>query len=134
MEADMLQDFLDKSNIFAVVGASNNPEKYGYRVLKDLTAGGYEVYPVNPNALEIQGHKSYPDLQSLPVKPDVVDIVVPPAVTEQIVRDCSKHGIEKIWMQPGSESEVAIAFCEANGMAVIHSMCVMVERRKAPDA
>ena len=134
MNADTLQDFLSKSNIFAVVGASNNPEKYGYKVYKDLKAGGYQVYPVNPEAEDIQGNECYPDLQSLPAKPDVVDTVVPPGITEQIARACHENGIKKIWMQPGSESEAAIAFCEANGIAVVHSVCVMIERRKTPGA
>ena len=132
MNGDTIQDFLRQTNVYAVVGASNSPEKYGNKVFKDLKSAGYEVYPVNPNASEIQGHPCFPNLQSLPVKPDVVDIVVPPKVTEQIVRDCQEIGIERVWMQPGSESDAAIAFCDANGLAVVHSVCVMIERRKSP--
>ncbi len=134
MDGDTIQEFLDKSNVFAVVGASNNPEKYGYRVFKDLEAAGYEVYPVNAKAAEILGHECYPDLQSLPVKPDVVDTVVPPNVTEQIVHACFESGIKRVWMQPGSESEKAIAFCRDHDIAVVHSVCVMVERKNTSTA
>jgi hypothetical protein len=84
---------------------------------------------VNPNADEVLGNKCYPSLEVLPVKPDVVDVVVPPKITEQLVKTCKKLGITKVWMQPGSESEAAIKFCEENSIDVVHGVCVMVERR-----
>ena len=83
---------------------------------------------MNPNADEILGDRCYPSIEDLPVKPDVVDIVVPPKITERVVKTCRKLGIRKVWMQPGSESEAAIKFCEENGMDVVHGVCVMVER------
>ncbi len=123
-------EFLDKKNVFVVVGASRNPEKYGHKVYTDLRKAGYRVYPVNPDADEILGDKCYPNLEALPEKPDVVDLVVTPKVTEQIVKTCKKLRIKKIWMQPGSESETAINFCRENGMDVVHGVCVMIERRR----
>lgn len=100
----MIREFLDKGNVFAVVGASRNPDKYGYQVCRELKGAGYGVYPVNPSSREILGDECYPSLTSLPVKPDVVDFVVPPAVTEKVVRECVSLGVDKVWMQPGSES------------------------------
>jgi len=130
MDQKLIVEFLDKKNVFAVVGASRNPEKYGHQVYKDMRNAGYRVYPVNPNANEVLGDKCYPSLEALPVKPDIADLVVPPKVTEQVVKTCKRLGIKKVWMQPGSESETAINFCRENGMDVIHGVCVMVERRK----
>ena len=115
--------------MFAVVGASRDTKKYGYQVYKDLKEAGYDVYPVNPNADEILGDRCYPYLEDLPKKPDVVDVVVPPKVTEETVKTCKKLGITKVWMQPGSESETAIKFCDDNGIDVVHGVCVMIERR-----
>ncbi len=129
MKEELIEEFLNKKNIFSVVGASRDPRKYGYQVYKDLKEAGYEVYPINPNAEKILGDKCYPDLGDLPTKPDVVDVVVPPKVTEEIVKACKRLGITKIWMQPGSESETAIKFCDENDMDVVHGVCVMVERR-----
>jgi predicted CoA-binding protein len=99
-------------------------------VYKDLKNAGYEVYPVNPNADEILGDKCYTSLEYLPIKPHVVDVVVPPKVTEQLVETCKKIGIPKVWLQPGSESENAIKFSEENGIQVVHGACVMIERAK----
>jgi predicted CoA-binding protein len=129
MDEETIIRFLDKKNIFAVVGASRDPEKYGYQVYKDLQEVGYKIYPVNPNADEILGNKCYPSLEKLPVVPDVVDVVVPPKITEQIVKKCKDIGVKKVWMQPGSESEEAIRFCEDNGIDIVYGVCVMVRRR-----
>ncbi len=130
MDEELIRTFLNKKNIFAVVGASRDPKKYGYQVYKDLKNAGYEVYAVNPNAEEILGDKSYPNLENLPVKPEVVDVVVPPKVTEEVVKTCKGLGITRVWMQPGSESEKAIKFCEENSIDVAYGVCVMIERAK----
>lgn len=130
MDEKLIEEFLDKRNIIAVVGASRKPEKYGHRVYKDLKMSGYRVHPVNPNANEILGDRCFPSLEALPIKPDVVDTVVPPKATEEIVRTCNKLGIIKVWMQPGSESETGIKFCRANGIEVIYNRCIMEERQK----
>jgi predicted CoA-binding protein len=127
---DKIKEFLNKKNIFAVVGVSRNPEKYGSKVYNDLKKANYEVYPINPHIDKIFGDKCYPRLRDLPVKPDVVDVVVPPDVTEKIVAECGELGINKVWMQPGSESEKAIRFCNENNIKVLHGVCVIVERGK----
>lgn len=131
MSRELIKKFLEKRNVFAVVGASKNSGKYGHQVYKDLKEVGYEVYPVNSNADEILGEKCYPDIASLPTKPDVVNTVVPPKVTEEVVKACKTLGITKVWMQPGSESEKAIKFCEESGIEVVRGVCVMIERRRA---
>jgi predicted CoA-binding protein len=127
---EKIRAFLDKCNVFAVVGASRDPQKYGHQVYRDLKSAGYKVYPVNPSAQEVLGDKCYPDLKELPEKPDVVVTVVPPQVTEQVVRACKELGIRRVWMQPGSESEEAVKYCKENGLEVIYNMCIMVERKR----
>jgi len=125
-----IKEFLRKENVFAVVGVSRDKKKYGYKVYKNLKEAGYKVYPINPNAKEIDGEKCYPSLSHLPEKPDVVNLVVQPRVTEQIVKECKKLGIRKVWMQPGSESKKAVNFCLENNIEVVYNICVMLERKK----
>jgi predicted CoA-binding protein len=127
---NITEGFLNKKNIFAVVGVSRNPEKYGHKIYIDLKKANYRVYPVNPKIDRILGDRCYSKLEDLPVKPDVVNLVVPPKVTEKIVEDCKKIGIKKIWMQPGSESKKAIKFCNENNIKVLYGVCVMMERGK----
>lgn len=125
-----IRSFLDKRNLFAVVGASGDPGKYGHRVYSDLVEAGFTVYPVNPHLKVLLGRKCYPSLRELPRKPDVVVTVVPPAVTEEVVRECAELGVKRVWMQPGSESEGALAFCRRKGIRAVHGSCLMVQRRK----
>ena len=134
MDPGLIRSFLNTEYVFAVVGASRDSEKYGHQVYRDLLNAGYRVYCVNPNAYEVLGNKCFPNLEVLPIKPDVVDVVVPPVITERIVKICKKLGIKKVWMQPGSESDAAIRFCEENSMDVVHGVCVMVERRRKVSA
>jgi predicted CoA-binding protein len=57
---------------------------------------------------------------------DVVDFVTPPAATESILKECKELGLDRIWLQPGAESEAAIAYCREHDMKVIHDTCVMM--------
>jgi len=127
---DIINEFLDKRNVFAVIGVSNNKEKYGNKIYFDLKQAGYTAYPINPNVSEVSGERCYSKLIDLPLKPDVVDIVVPPKITEKVVKECKDLKINKVWMQPGSESEEAIMFCRENDIKVLFGVCVMLERRK----
>lgn len=118
---DAIKEFMEQKR-FAIVGATDNPEKYGNIIFKNLKDRGYEVYPVNPKLEELEGTPVYHTLSDIPVKVDVVDFVVPPAVTEEILKECSRLGLKRIWLQPGSESEDAIKYCEDNDMAVLHGV------------
>jgi len=129
VEEEIIKRAVKKDNVIAVVGASNNESKYGYKIYKDLKDAGYKVYPVNAKEEEIQGDKAYPNISSLPDKPDVVDIVTPPQVTENIVKEAAEQSIDIVWMQPGAESEKAIEYAENKGMNVIHKACIMVARK-----
>jgi predicted CoA-binding protein len=122
---DLIKEFMAQKK-FAVVGATDNPEKYGNQIVKNLKSRGYEVYPVNPRLKEVEGIKCYEKVASIPVQVDVVDFVVPPDATEAVLRECQELGLDRIWLQPGSESEAAIAFCHENNLKVVHSVCVML--------
>jgi predicted CoA-binding protein len=122
---DIIKEFMAQKR-FAVIGATDNTEKYGNHIVKNLKKRGYEVYPVNPNLDEVEGIKCYPSLSVLPCKVDVVDFVVPPQVTEEILPDCRRLGLNRIWLQPGSESKAAIEFCHQHDMQVVHDVCVML--------
>ena len=122
---DLIKEFMAQKR-FAIVGATDNPKKYGHQIFKNLKSRGYEVYPVNPGLKELDGVKCYPSLADIPVRVDVVDFVVPPKVTEITLKECKRLGLNRIWLQPGSESETAIAFCRENDLKVVHDTCVML--------
>lgn len=126
----MKDEFLDKKNTVAVVGATVNQEKWGYKVFVKLKDHFRKVYPVNPNYERIDGDRCYPGLKALPGKPDLVIMVVPPEVTEDAVRVCRELGITKVWMQPGSESGKAVEYCEKNGIECRYNACMVVDGLK----
>lgn len=125
-----LKTFLDKRNRIAIVGVSSDPRKWGHKIYKTLRSTGFEVYPINPKYSKIGDDPCYPNLKSLPKKPDTVITVVPPSVTENIVRECKNLKIERVWMQPGSESKDSIYFCDNNNIKVLYNSCFVVNGLK----
>lgn len=128
-QEELIVDFVNR-RLWAVVGASQDRNKYGNRVFRSLRQAGYNVYPVNPSAAEVEGAPAYASLADLPELPEVVNLVVPPAITEQVVRQAHELGLTRIWMQPGAESDEAIGFCETHGMQLVYGDCAMVRKRE----
>lgn len=115
---EIIEDFL-REGPYAVVGASVHRYKYGNKVLRAYQQRNLEVYAVNPNAVEVEGLKSYASLPTLPKAPRGVSIITPPETTEQIVEDAAQVGVRFLWMQPGAESPRAVKRAGELGMEVI---------------
>ena len=129
----LISEFLS-GEAFAVVGASRDRNKFGNKVLRSYLQSGKRVYPVNPGVEDVEGLTAYPYLASLPEPVHGVSIVTPPAVSEGIVDQAASAGITRLWMQPGAESEAAIARARALGLDLIHSgPCVLVEQGFSDD-
>ena len=125
-EGNRIDTFLAAKS-FAVVGASNNPMKYGNKVLRTYLAHNRKAFPVNPKEPEVLGLTSYKSLSELPEQVDSISIITPPAVTEQVVEDAIAAGAKHIWMQPGAESFKAIERAKEAGLTVISGgPCLMV--------
>lgn len=122
---------IDKNSTYAVVGVSANTDKYGYKVFKDLLEAGYRVFGVNPKGGEILSQKIYESLGDLPTLPDFAVLVTQPEVSEKIVEEAIGLGIKSIWLQPGSESELAISRCRDAGINCISQACIMIKRNEA---
>ena len=94
---NLVQDFLAQKKI-AIVGVSDKREtgcNLAYRRFKE---NGYQVYAVNPRIDTFDGAPCYPDLKSIPEKPDAVFILTGPKVSEQIVQQCVDLSIKHVWM------------------------------------
>lgn len=122
-----IYDFLQEKFIYAIVGVSINEEKWGYRIFSTMKKTGYKVYPVNPKYEKIGNEKCYKSLREIPEKIDVVISVVPPIVTGNIARECIELGIDKLWMQPGSESDIAEALCKDKEIQYMKNVCFVVD-------
>lgn len=116
---DYAEKILKECKTIAVVGLSPNPERDSYTVAKYLMEQGYRVIPVNPMVEEVLGEKSYPDLLSVPVPVDLVDVfrrseLVPPVVEEAI-----QIGAKAIWFQDGVIHEEAARQALDAGLDVV---------------
>jgi len=123
---ELVKDFLNQKR-FVVFGSFRNKEKYAYRIFKQLTEKGYIVVPVNPGLTELEKVKCYPSVKNIPGEVDVANIVTPAKVTLRIVGECRQKGINRIWVQPGAESNEVIDFCNQNKMKIVYGLCVMLK-------
>jgi hypothetical protein len=130
----LVKDFLAQKKI-AVVGVSDKRDTGCNLAYSNFKKNGYQVYAVNPRITTFEGDPCYPDLKSIPEKPDAVFILSNPKVTEQVVQQCVELGVRHVWMhcmmgtKPGlvasmsSVSPEAVEVCRANGIQVIPGSC-----------
>ncbi len=130
----LVQDFLAQKKI-AVVGVSDKRETGCNQAYQRFKKAGYAVSAVNPHLTAFQGDPCYPDLKSIPEKPDAVFILANPKVSEQVVQQCVDLGVKHVWMhclmgtKPGlsatstSVSQDAVRMCRENGIEVIPGAC-----------
>ena len=122
-------DFLAFRRV-AVAGVSRSKNEAANLVYRKLRDAGYEVFPVNPNAEEVEGDTCYPSLESIPGGVEGVVVATHPKVTDDIVRACVALNIQHVWMHrsfgQGSVSAEAVEYCKENGITVIPGGCPMM--------
>ena len=124
----------DPHTIIAVVGAGDDPAKWGGRIYRDLKAKGFRVLAVNPNRTTVDGDPAYPSVADLPQPPTIVDIVVPPPMTLQVLHRCRELGLWRVWVQPGAQDAAVLAFLETHGFTYRADDCLMQLTRPLPPA
>jgi predicted CoA-binding protein len=122
-------EFLAQKRI-AVAGVSRDSDIPANAIYKKLREKGYEVYAVNPRALEVEGDPCFPDLKSVPAELQGVVVATPPEAAESVVEECAELGISRVWMHrsfgAGSVSAAAEGLCRDAGIAVIPGACPMM--------
>ena len=125
-----MKDILLSTKTIASVGLSGNQQKESYGIAAYLKEQGYQVIPVNPTATEILGEKSYPDLESVPVKIDVVQVFRKPEDVPPVVEDAIKVGAKVVWMQEGIVNEEAAKRAREAGLQVVMDACMRATHRR----
>ena len=125
----MLDTLKNKKNLIALVGASNEPKKYGNKILLDLVSKGYNVVPINITEDTIAGIKTYKNVLDLKESPSIINFVVPPSIGFHITKELVENKFDNFWYQPGAESEEISYFLNENKKNFIDDKCIMVVTR-----
>ncbi|WP_439543002.1 CoA-binding protein [Hyphomicrobium sp.] len=130
---DDIAEILRTQRTFAMIGASNNPNRPSFGVMAYMQAKGFRIIPVNPTLEngEILGERIYPDLAALAGPIDVVDIFRRPDAVPEVVRaaiaEKDRLSIKTIWMQIGVIHAGAAEEARAAGLAVVMNRCPKIE-------
>ena len=125
----MIDSLKDKKNLIALVGASNDRNKYGNKILLDLLSKNYNVVPINQKEDTIAGLKAYTKVQDLPSRPSIINFVVPPEIGLIITKELVEEGYDHFWYQPGAESENLSNLLAQENKDFIDDKCIMVVTR-----
>lgn len=116
----------------AVLGASRDRAKYGNKSVRAHARAGWEVFPINPQAAEIEGFRAYRSLREVPVRLlDRVTVYLPPEIGITLLDDLVACQPGEVWLNPGSESEELLAAAEKLALPVICA-CSLVDIGLSP--
>ncbi len=120
-----IQKFLEPRKM-AIAGASRNSKKFGGVVFHELRDKGFILYPINPNAEEIQGIKCYKSVEELPADVEHLLILTSKEETDSVAEAAILKGIKMIWIQQKSDTPEAIKSIGEAGIGLIYNKCIMM--------
>ena len=125
LNKESLKAILKNISSIALIGASPNPQRDSYKVMKFLISKGYEVFPVNPNHADnkILGKKCFSNLKEINQKIDMVDIFRSKEFVMEITQDAIKKGVEVIWTQEGIVDEKSSRLAKDSDIIFIMNEC-----------
>jgi hypothetical protein len=115
--------------LIAVVGATDNPGKFGGKIYRDLKAKGYRVVAVNPGRATVDGDEAFRSVADLPEPPDIVNVVVPPPRTLRVLDDVADLDDAAVWIQPGAADKAVRERVIELGILALIDACIMVQAR-----
>ena len=114
----------------AVVGMSQHPGKAAHGVPKYLLENGYDITPVNPNADEILGKKSFDDISQIHGSIDIIDVFRPSDQVLPVVKEAIKKNPKVIWLQEGIHNQEAEELARDAGIQVVFNRCILAEHQR----
>jgi predicted CoA-binding protein len=121
---DELRAILGRTRVIAMVGASSDPSRPSYSVMKILLDAGFDVIPVNPRETEVHGRAAVRSLADITVPIDIVDVFRPAETTPAIADEAVAAGAAVLWLQLGITNDDAAARATAGGLIVVMDECL----------
>jgi predicted CoA-binding protein len=110
----------------AIVGASRRREKTGSALVRELTAKGYEVHPVHPEAAELEGRACVPSVDALPAGVAGLIVVLPAATAASMLAGMPKSGVKRVWLLKGATSKASIDAAKEKGLDLVQGLCPLM--------
>jgi predicted CoA-binding protein len=123
-EPERILQMLREVKSIAVVGLSPKEGRPSYRVARGMQQRGYRIVPVRPALDEVLGEKAYPNLAAVPGAVDIVDVFRAPEYVDEIVDECIRLGVKRLWLQEGVVNEAAARRAVAAGIEVVMDRCI----------
>tara|TARA_Y100000768_G_scaffold299066_1_gene232800 strand:+ start:750 stop:1151 length:402 start_codon:yes stop_codon:yes gene_type:complete len=118
-----LKELLKNTKNIAIVGASSNPERDSFKVMKYLIEQGYKIFPVNPKEINILGRNCYQNLTLIEEKIDMVDIFRAKEFVFDHTKEAIRINANIIWMQEGIIDEKSSSLAMSCGIKVVMDEC-----------
>ena len=127
--AEYMASVLKDTKSIAMVGASPDPTKFSYGVLRVLHEQGFQMFPVNPKegVNEIRGIPVYPSLQSIGQPVDMVQVFRRSEALLGVTQEAIDIGAKILWAQIGVYDDEAAKLAEDAGLRVVMDRCVKIE-------
>lgn len=109
----------------AIIGASNDRNKFGNKAVRAFRQQGYEVFPVNPKEETVEGLRAYKSIVDVPVRPQMVSVYLPPPVLLKVLPDVAAKGCDELWLNPGTESDEVLAEAERLKLNVVQACSIV---------
>ena len=109
----------------AIIGASNDPRKFGNKAVRAFQQQGYTVYPVNPNETVVEDIEAYKSIRDVPERPKMISVYVPPQVLVKLLPDIAARGCDELWLNPGTESDEVLVEAERLKLNVVQACSIL---------
>ena len=109
----------------AIIGASNDRNKYGNKAVRAYRQRGFTVYPVNPHESEVEGLTAYKSITDVPQRPDLVSVYIRPQVLLKLLPAIASRGCDELWLNPGTDSDEVLAEVDRLGLNAIRACSIV---------
>jgi uncharacterized protein len=109
----------------AIIGASNDRNKFGNKAVRAFQQQGYVVFPVNPKEEAVEGLRAFKSIADVPTRPKMISVYLPPPVLLKVLPDIAAKGCDELWLNPGTETDEVLAEAGRLGLNVV-SACSIV--------
>ncbi|MFH1681327.1 MAG: CoA-binding protein [Candidatus Eisenbacteria bacterium] len=116
---------MTEGKTIAIIGASANREKYGNKAVRAYVKQGYRVYPVTPNAPEVEGIPAFKSVRDIPGEVEIASLYVPPQVGVRLLEEIAKKKVREVYVNPGAESDELLERANELGLRAIVACSIL---------